>query len=70
MLVIFIIKYQLITNILMNHLQEHTLRVIPWEMPLGSMSCYQSALAKIEPERTLYLAIHQRIYADVFEEEM
>ena len=27
-------------------------------------------LAKIEPERTLYLAIRQRIYTDVFEEEI
>jgi hypothetical protein len=37
---------------------------------LGQYVLYQSALAKIEPERTLYLAIRQRIYADVFEEEI
>jgi XisH protein len=37
---------------------------------LGQYVLYQSALAKIEPERTLYLAIRQRIYTDVFEEEI
>ena len=37
---------------------------------VGQYVLYQSALAKIEPERTLYLAIRQRIYADVFEEEI
>jgi XisH protein len=37
---------------------------------VGQYVLYQTALAKIEPERTLYLAIRQRIYADVFEEEI
>jgi XisH protein len=37
---------------------------------VGQYVLYQSALAKIEPERILYLAIRQRIYADVFEEEI
>lgn len=37
---------------------------------VGQYVLYQSALAKIEPERTLYLAIRQRIYTDVFEEEI
>jgi XisH protein len=37
---------------------------------LGQYVLYQSALVKIEPERVLYLAIRQRIYSDVFEEEI
>lgn len=37
---------------------------------VGQYVLYQSALARIEPERTLYLAIRQRIYVEVFEEEI
>lgn len=37
---------------------------------IGQYVLYQSALAKIEPERSLYLAIRQRIYTNVFEEEI
>jgi hypothetical protein len=37
---------------------------------VGQYVLYQSALARIEPERILYLAIRQRVYVEVFEEEI
>ena len=37
---------------------------------VGQYVLYESALARIEPERTLYLAIRQRSYTEVFEEEI
>lgn len=37
---------------------------------VGQYILYQTALARIEPERRLYLAIRQRIYVEVFEEEI
>ena len=37
---------------------------------VGQYVLYQSALAKIEPDRILYLAIRQRVFVEVFEEEI
>ena len=31
---------------------------------------YQNALSIVEPDRTLYLAIREAVYADIFEEEI
>jgi hypothetical protein len=40
------------------------------ENALGQFILYQNALSIIEPERTLYLAIRETVYVDLFEEEI
>ncbi|MGB3508967.1 MAG: element excision factor XisH family protein [Microcoleaceae cyanobacterium] len=38
------------------------------EKALGQYILYYDLLVKLQPERTLYLAIHQEAYVDVFED--
>ncbi len=40
------------------------------ENALGQFVLYQNALSIIEPDRTLYLAIREMVYVDIFEEEI
>lgn len=40
------------------------------ENALGQFVLYQNALSLAEPDRTLYLAIREAIYLDLFEEEI
>ncbi|PSN11869.1 fatty-acid synthase [filamentous cyanobacterium CCT1] len=40
------------------------------ENALGQFVLYQNALSLTEPDRTLYLAIREAVYLDLFEEEI
>ena len=40
------------------------------EDALGHYFLYRSVLGRTEPERKLYIAIHQEVYLDVFEEPL
>jgi hypothetical protein len=40
------------------------------ENALGQFVLYQNALSVVEPDRTLYLAIREAVYLDLFEEEI
>ncbi|PZV01827.1 MAG: fatty-acid synthase [Leptolyngbya sp.] len=40
------------------------------ENALGQFVLYQNVLSLIEPDRTLYLAIREAVYLDLFEEEI
>lgn len=40
------------------------------ENAIGQFVLYQNALSVTEPERTLYLAIREMVYVDLFEEEI
>ena len=40
------------------------------ETAKGQVDLYQNALSVTEPERTLYLAIREMVYVDLFEEEI
>jgi hypothetical protein len=40
------------------------------ENALGQFILYQNALSLTEPDRTLYLAIREAVYIDLFEEEI
>lgn len=40
------------------------------ENAIGQFVLYQNALSVIEPDRTLYLAIREMVYVDLFEEEI
>ncbi|MGG6237876.1 XisH family protein [Nodosilinea sp. AN01ver1] len=40
------------------------------ENALGQFILYQNALSLTEPDRTLYLAIREAVYLDLFEEEI
>ncbi len=37
---------------------------------LGQYMVYRSVMARTEPDRTLYLAIHKEVFLDVFEEPL
>lgn len=38
------------------------------EQAIGQFVVYSSVLRQVEPERQLYLAVHEEIFADLFEE--
>ena len=38
------------------------------EQAVGRFVLYSSVLRQVEPERQLYLAVHEEIFADLFEE--
>ena len=40
------------------------------ENAIGQFVLYQNALSVIEPDRTLYLAVREMVYIDLFEEEI
>ena len=40
------------------------------ENALGQYILYQNIIEELEPERTLYLAVHEEIFATVFEEAL
>jgi hypothetical protein len=40
------------------------------EVALGQYVLYQNVLSAIEPDRTLYLAIRESVFTDLFEEEV
>jgi hypothetical protein len=40
------------------------------EQAIGQYFVYRSVMARTEPDRTLYLAIHKEVYLDIFEEPL
>jgi len=40
------------------------------ENAIGQYMVYRSVIARIEPDRMLYLAIHQDVFLDIFEEPL
>lgn len=40
------------------------------ENALGQYLLYRSVLARTEPDRTLYLAVHKEVFLDVFEQSL
>lgn len=40
------------------------------ENTIGQYVVYRSVLTRIEPDRTLYLAVHKEVFIDIFEEPL
>lgn len=40
------------------------------ENAMGQYFVYRSVMARTEPDRTLYLAVHRKVFLDVFEEPL
>ncbi len=40
------------------------------EKALGQYLLYRSVMTRTEPDRILYLAVHEEIYSDIFEEPL